>query len=199
MAESFRMIDAEVGTHPFDALEWPVVQRIIHASGDVELARAVHFQGPAAQAGVQALQAGVPIVCDVRMVAVGIRQALLAQLGIALHCFIDAPDVQRLAPAQGRTRSYCAIQKAVAEVGPAIYVIGNAPTALLALCDSIGQGLVQPLLVVAMPVGFVSVVESKERALTLEVPVITIRGRKGGSAVATATINALLLLAQQGL
>lgn len=199
MAESFRIIDAEVGAHPFDALEWPVVQRIIHASGDVELVRAVHFHGQAARAGIQALQEGIPIVSDVRMVAVGIHKPALTQLGVALHCFIDAPEVQRLAPAQGRTRSYCAMQKAVAEVGTAIYVIGNAPTALLALCDSVRQGLVRPRLVVAMPVGFVSVVESKECALSLDVPVITIHGRKGGSAVATATINALLLLAQQGL
>ena len=199
MAESFRIIDAEIGAHPFDAVEWPVVQRIIHASGDVELVHAVHFHGQAARAGVRALQEGIPIVSDVRMVAVGIRQPALAQLGIAVHCFIDAPEVQRLAQAQGRTRSYCAMQKAVADIGTAIYVIGNAPTALLALCDSVRQGLVRPRLVVAMPVGFVSVVESKACALTLDVPVITIRGRKGGSAVATATINALLLMAQQGL
>jgi precorrin-8X/cobalt-precorrin-8 methylmutase len=199
MAESFRIINREVGEHAFDAVEWPVVQRIIHASGDLELVRAVHFHRQAAQAGVQALQEGVPIVSDVRMVAVGMRQQALAALGIALHCFIDHPEVRRLAPAQGRTRSYCAMQKAVADVGTAVYVIGNAPTALLALCDSVRQGLVRPRLVVAMPVGFVSVVESKEEALALDVPVITIRGRKGGSAVATATINALLLVAQQGL
>jgi len=199
MAESFRIINAEVGPHAFDAVEWPVVQRIIHASGDLELAQAVHFHGQAAHAGVRALQEGIPIVSDVRMVAVGIRQSVLAELGSAMHCFIDAPDVQRLAHAQGRTRSYCAMQKAVAEVGTAIYVIGNAPTALLALCESVRQNLVRPRLIVAMPVGFVSVVESKEQALALDVPVITVRGRKGGSAVATATVNALLLMAQQGL
>jgi precorrin-8X/cobalt-precorrin-8 methylmutase len=199
LAESFRIIAAEVGEHAFDAVEWPVVRRIIHASGDLELVRLVHFQRQAARAGVRALQEGVAIVSDVRMVAVGIRQQALTELGIALHCFIDAPEVQRLAQAQGRTRSYCAMHKAIAEVGTAVYVIGNAPTALQALCDSVRQGLVRPRLVVAMPVGFVSVVESKEEALTLDVPVITIRGRKGGSAVATATINALLLMAQQGL
>jgi precorrin-8X/cobalt-precorrin-8 methylmutase len=198
LVESFRIIDAEIERHTFDAMEWPIVRRMIHASGDLELVRAVYFQRQAARAGVQALQEGVPIVSDVRMVAVGIRQPALAELGIALHCFIDAPDVRHLAQQQGRTRSYCAMQKAVAEVGEAVYVIGNAPTALLALCDSIRQGDVRPRLVVAMPVGFVSVVESKEQALRLDVPVITVRGRKGGSAVATAAINALLLMAQQG-
>lgn len=198
LTESFNIIDAEVGPHAFDAVEWPVVQRIIHASGDLELVHAVYFHRNAARAGVRALHEGVPMVCDVRMVAVGIRQQALAELGVALHCFIDAPEVQHQARALGRTRSYCAMQKAVADIGTAIYVIGNAPTALLALCESVRQGLVRPRLVVAMPVGFVSVVESKEHALTLDVPVITIRGRKGGSAAATATVNALLLLAQQG-
>jgi precorrin-8X/cobalt-precorrin-8 methylmutase len=196
MTESFRIIDAEVGVHPFEALQWPVVRRIIHASGDLELARLTHFQHDAARAGVRALQTGLPIVTDVRMVASGIRQPELQALGVTLHCFIDAPDVARLAQETGRTRSFCAMQKAVAEVGTAVYVIGNAPTALLALCTCVQQGLVTPALVVAMPVGFVSVVESKEQALRLACPVITVRGRKGGSAMAAATVNALLLMAQ---
>jgi len=197
MAESFCIIDAEIGEHPFDTLEWQVVRRIIHASGDLELARLTHFQRDAACAGVQALRMALPIVTDVRMVASGIRQPELQALGITLHCFIDAPDVARVAQETGHTRSFCAMQKAVAEVGTAVYVIGNAPTALLALCTCVQQGLVTPSLVVAMPVGFVSVVESKEQALTLACPVITVRGRKGGSAVAAATVNALLLMARQ--
>ncbi|MBM3226295.1 MAG: precorrin-8X methylmutase [Candidatus Tectomicrobia bacterium] len=196
--ESFRMIEAEVGPHPFDALEWPIVRRMIHASGDLEYTRLVHFHRDAARAGVQALQAGAPLVTDVRMVASGIQRAVLEQLGSTVHCFIDAPDVARMAQEQRTTRSACAMQKAVAEVGPAVYVIGNAPTALLTLCALTQQGHVQPPVILAMPVGFVAVVESKEQALTLDVPVITVRGRKGGSAVATATVNALLLLAQQG-
>jgi precorrin-8X/cobalt-precorrin-8 methylmutase len=199
MAESFRIIDAEVDPSPFDAVEWQVVRRIIHASGDLEFARLVHFQHAAAHAGVQALQAGLPIFTDVRMVASGIQRPALEKLGITLYCFIDAPEVARMAQEQGTTRSACAMHKAVTEVGRAVYVIGNAPTALLTLCACVRQGLVQPGLIVAMPVGFVAVVESKEQALTLGTPVITVRGRKGGSAVATATVNALLLMAQQGL
>ncbi|HEY7494939.1 MAG TPA: precorrin-8X methylmutase [Candidatus Tectomicrobia bacterium] len=198
MAESFRIIEAEVGAHAFDAVEWQVVRRIVHASGDLEFARLTQFLRHAAQAGVQALLDGAPIVTDVRMVASGIQQPTRQVLGVALHCYIDDPEVARLAQAQGKTRSTCAMQKAVAEVGPAVYVIGNAPTALLTLCTYVRQGLVQPRLIVAMPVGFVCVVESKEQALTLDTPVITVHGRKGGSAVATATVNALLLMAQQG-
>lgn len=199
MSESFRMIEAEAGRHAFDAVAWPVVRRIIHASGDLEMLHLTHFHKDAARAGVQALQAGLPIVTDVRMVAAGIQQRVLQALGVQLHCFIDAPDVADMAKAQGTTRSACAMQKAIAEVGQAVYVIGNAPTALLTLCASVRAGQVQPPVIVAMPVGFVAVVESKEQALTLDIPVITVQGRKGGSAVATATINALLILAQQGL
>jgi len=196
-AASFRIIDAEVGAHTFDALQWQVVRRLIHTSGDFDFARLTSFHGDAVRAGVRALQHGLPLVTDVRMVAAGIRQPALQALGVALHCFIDAPDVAQLAQETGRTRSFCAMQKAVEEVGTALYVIGNAPTALLALSACVRQGLVMPALVVAMPVGFVSVVESKEQALALACPVITVRGRKGGSAVAAATVNALLLMAQQ--
>ena len=96
MAESFRIIDAEVGVHPFEALEWQVVRRIIHASGDLELARLTHFQRDAAHAGVQPLQAGVPMVTDVSMVASRIRQPELQAIGVTLHCVIDAPDVAKI-------------------------------------------------------------------------------------------------------
>ena len=91
------------------------------------------------------------------------------------------------------------MERAIAAVGEAVYVVGNAPTALLALCAAVRRGTVRPRLVVAMPVGFVAVAESKEEALALGVPVLAVRGRKGGSAVAAAAVNALLLLAQEGL
>src|SRR5437588_13119748 len=116
MTASFRIIDAEVGPHPFDAVEWQVVRRIVHASGDLEFARLVYFQHAAARAGVQALQAGLPIVTDVRMVASGIQRPVLKKLGLTLHCFIDAPEVAGMAQEQGTTRSACAMHKAVTEV-----------------------------------------------------------------------------------
>jgi precorrin-8X/cobalt-precorrin-8 methylmutase len=198
LAESFRIIEAEVGPHPFSEAEWPVVRRIIHASGDLELARFVEFRHDAVRAGALALRQGVPIVTDVRMVASGINKQAVEALGVPLHCFIDDPAVARQAAERGSTRSFWALEKAVAEVKEAVYVIGNAPTALLALCAAVRRGAVRPRLVVAMPVGFVSVVESKDLALSLGVPCIAVRGRKGGSAVAAATVNALLLLAAEG-
>jgi precorrin-8X/cobalt-precorrin-8 methylmutase len=198
LAESFRIIEAEVGPHFFDAAEWPIVRRMIHASGDVDLVRDVVFSDGAVAAGVAALRQGTPIVTDVRMVAAGIHRPSLEALGVALHCFIDDVEVVRLAETRGTTRSWCALEKAISSVGEAIYVFGNAPTALLALCSGVRCSGVRPRLVVAMPVGFVAVSESKEQALGLGVPVMAVRGRKGGSAVAAAAVNALLLLAREG-
>jgi precorrin-8X/cobalt-precorrin-8 methylmutase len=197
LAESFRIIDAETGAHSFGPIEWPVVRRMIHASGDLELAHLVHFSSGAALAGVQAFQEGAPIVTDVRMVATGIQGPLREALGVGLYCFLDAPGVSREAEARGLTRCASAMEHAVATLPEAIYVVGNAPTALCVLCTAVRRGAALPRLVIAMPVGFVGVIESKEEALALPVPVVAVRGRRGGSAVAAAAVNALLLLARE--
>jgi precorrin-8X/cobalt-precorrin-8 methylmutase len=195
--ESFRIIEREIGEHGFAAAEWQVIRRMIHASGDMELARLVWFRNDSVAAGVQALRQGRPIVTDVRMVAAGLNKMVLEALHVRVHCFLDDPEVERRAAEEGRTRSACAMEKAMATLPRAIYVVGNAPTALLALCDGIRRGAVQPHLVVAAPVGFVAVEESKQQAFALDVPLIGVRGRKGGSAVAAAAVNALLLMAAE--
>jgi precorrin-8X/cobalt-precorrin-8 methylmutase len=193
--ESFRIIDAEAGVHGFAPNEWAVVRRMIHACGDLEIARAVHFQHDAVAAGIAAVRAGVPIVTDVRMVATGLKSDALRELGTAVHCFIDDAEVARAAPARRLTRSYCAMEMAANRVGEAIYAIGNAPTAIFALADALRGGAPRPRLLLAIPVGFVDVIESKDLALSLGLPTITVRGRKGGSAMTAAALNALLLLA----
>jgi precorrin-8X/cobalt-precorrin-8 methylmutase len=197
-AESFRIIEEEVGEHSFDDLEWPIVRRVIHALGDVEVARSTHFTRDAARVGVRALRRGAAIVTDVAMVAAGIDRQAAASLGIPVRCFIGDADVRAMADARRSTRSACAMEKATAQVGEAVYVVGNAPTALLALCDAVLGQRVRPHLVIAMPVGFVWAVESKERALALPgTPVVALRGRKGGSAAAAAAVNAMLELASR--
>src|SRR5688572_27588330 len=108
LRESFRIIDSEVGAHSFGSLEWPIVRRMIHACGDIEIAKAACFTHDAAAAGVAALRRATPIVTDVRMVAAGIKRDLV---DVCLHCFIDDPDVQREARATGRTRSHWAMVK----------------------------------------------------------------------------------------
>ena len=195
LAESFRIIDAEVGAHPFGPLEWPIVRRMIHASGDLELIHLVHFSAEAVAAGIAALQEGVPLVTDVRMVAAGIQGPLREALGVEMHCFLDTADETNRTE---MTRCARAMRHAVESLPKAIYVVGNAPTALSVLCAAVRTGTARPRLVIAMPVGFVGVVESKEEALALPIPVIAVRGRRGGSAVAAAAVNALLLLAQEG-
>ena len=197
LVESFRIIDAEIGPHSFGPREWPVVRRVIHASGDLELGRLVYFSPGAAAAGVRAFQEGVPIITDVRMVAAGIQGPLRESLGVGLHCFLDATGVSPEAEVRGSTRCAWAMEQAIAALPEAVYVVGNAPTALSALCAAVRRGSARPRLVIAMPVGFVGVLESKAEALTLPVPVIAVRGRRGGSAVATAAVNALLLLARE--
>lgn len=200
LAESFRIIEAETGPHSFGPQEWPVVRRIIHASGDLEMSRLVSFSPGAAAAGVEAFQQGVPIVTDVRMVAAGIQAPLRESLGVGLHCFLDAAEVSRRAGSvndrSGTTRCASAMQHALATLPEAVYVVGNAPTALSVLCAAVRRGVARPRLVIAMPVGFVGVIESKEEAVALPMPVIAVRGRRGGSAVAAAAVNALLLLAR---
>ena len=198
LAESFRIIDAEAGAQPFDAAEWAVVRRMIHACGDVGLARDTAFHPGAVAAGVRALREKAPLVTDVRMVAAGIHRPSLEALGVSPHCYIDDPEAARQAERRGTTRSRCAMEMAVTLYPEAIFVIGNAPTALLALCEAVRRGTARPRLIVAMPVGFVSVAESKEEALALGVPVLAVRDRKGGSAVAAAAVNALLRLALEG-
>lgn len=170
---------------------------MIHASGDLELAHLVCFRHNAVVAGVQALRQGAPVVTDVRMVAAGLNKTALESLHVDVHCFIDDPEVARRAAEEGRTRSACAMEKAMAAMKQAVYVVGNAPTALLALCDGTRRGAVCPHLAITAPVGFVAVEESKEQAFALDVPLIGVRGRKGGSAVAAAAMNALLLMAAE--
>jgi precorrin-8X/cobalt-precorrin-8 methylmutase len=198
LAESFRIIEREVGAHAFAAGEWPVVRRMIHASGDLELLHAVRFHNDPVPAALRALSRQVPIVTDVTMVLAGIHQASATGLQIPLHCFLNDPGMAQKAQQSGMTRSACGLEHAIAQVKEAIYVIGNAPTALVALCAAVREERVRPALIVAMPVGFVAVAESKVEALRLNVPVITVVGRKGGSAIAAAVVNALLGLALQG-
>jgi precorrin-8X/cobalt-precorrin-8 methylmutase len=131
------------------------------------------------------------------MVAAGIQTRLRSSLQIEMHCFLNDADVAAQASAQGITRSALALKRAISQFPEAIYVIGNAPTALAELTASVKRGAATPRLIVAMPVGFVGVVESKEEAMRLEVPVIAVRGRRGGSAIAAAAVNALLTLAQE--
>jgi len=196
-AKSFSIITEELGEHPFTDSEFPVVQRVIHASADFDLGRSLVFHGDAVAAGVAAIRAGHAVVADVQMVQSGISKPRLAQFGCEVHVHISDPDVAAKAKQRNTTRAIVSVQKAAAEHPGAIYAIGNAPTALLELIRLVRCGEAHPSLIVGVPVGFVSAAESKEELLSLDVPFITNRGRKGGSAVAVAIVNALSLMAAE--
>lgn len=197
--QSFAIIDAEVGPHPYSAREWPVVRRAIHATADFEFARGsgLIFHPRAIEAGLQAIRAGKPVIADVDMVRVGINMARLGRYGGTVHCFISDPDVIEEAKRQGTTRAVISMRKAAPLMDGSIVVNGNAPTALLEVVRMVKDGQVKPGLIVGIAVGFVSAPESKEALRALDVPYITNPGRKGGSTVAIAIVNALLALAEE--
>lgn len=198
-ARSFAIIAEELGEHAFTEEQFPIVQRVIHASADFELGRSLVFHPEAVQAGIRAIREGRPVVADVQMVQVGISKPRLNRFGGDVHCYISDPDVVEEAKRLGTTRAIVSMRKAARLAEGGIVAIGNAPTALLELIRLVRAGEARPGLIVGVPVGFVSAAESKELLRTLEgTPFITNVGRKGGSPVAVAIVNALSLLAVRG-
>jgi precorrin-8X/cobalt-precorrin-8 methylmutase len=193
---SFAIIDREAGTHDFEPQEWQVVRRVIHATADFEFKRLMRFHPEALQAGVLALRSGCAVVVDVKMIAAGLSEERLAARGCAVHSFISDEDVIKQAKAANSTRAVEAMRKAyrLGLLAGAVVAVGNAPTALLEVVRLVREENARPALIVGVPVGFVSAAESKEAALTLPVPFIVARGRKGGSAIAVAILHALLAL-----
>lgn len=200
-AESFRIIDDEVGPHPWSPAQWPIVRRVIHTSADFEYARTMVISDDAVRRGVAALRAGRGIVADTTMVLAGMNKPRLQRYGTPYVCHVADPQVAREAKEQGITRSILALRRGAADPGNGIYAIGNAPTALFELLRLVREEGLRPDLVVGLPVGFVGAAESKEELLRVGeeygIPFITSRGRKGGSNVTAAVINALLILAEE--
>ena len=193
-AESFRIIERELGPTGFSAEEFAVVRRAIHATGDFSFAENLRFHPQAIAAGLAAIRAGKNILVDVNMAASGISAALLARFGGRVICRIKETETVELAKKNGTTRSDAAISRARGDnIG--IVAVGNAPTALLKAMELIDQGLFSPELVIGVPVGFVNAAESKQLLAEQAYPFITALGRKGGTPVAVAAVNALLRLA----
>jgi precorrin-8X/cobalt-precorrin-8 methylmutase len=196
-AQSFAIIEEEAGDHGFDARHWPVVRRMIHTSADFDYLASVRFHPRAVEAGIEAIRRGKRLVTDTQMVKAGIRKSIIYRFGGSVECLITEPTVGRMAEEAETTRAVAAVDAAVPMMKGGIYVIGNAPTALLRLMELIRGGEAHPALVVGLPVGFVNAVESKEALAAMDVPHITSLGRKGGSNVAASVVNALALMAAQ--
>ena len=189
---SFEIITELLGDRQLEAETEPIIKRVIHTTADFDYADNLCFSPRAAAEGIAALRDGCDIVTDTQMARAGINKTILARLGGEVRCFMSDPDVAEEAKERGVTRAAVSMERAARLENPCIFAIGNAPTALLALYDLIQSGAVAPRLIIGVPVGFVNVVESKERIMTAGAPYIVARGRKGGSNVAAAICNALL-------
>ena len=193
-AESFRIIERELGLTAFAPVEFAVVRRIIHATGDFSCAETLRFHPEAIAAGLTAIRSGRNILVAVGMAAAGVSAHLLPAFGGRVLCRVAEPETATLARANNTTRSDAAMTRATGDnIG--IIAIGNAPTALLKVMDLIERRLIAPNLVIGVPVGFVNAAESKELLAAQNDPFITALGRKGGTPVAVAAVNALLRLA----
>lgn len=193
---SFAQIDLEIGAHSFTEAEYEAVRRVIHTTADFEYKQLMRFSHLPFEAAMKAFQ-HQPIVTDVSMVAAGIGSVVAktwrSPIEIALHHSQDPLPNQMPDQTPKQTRSANGMRHCAQAYPEAVFVIGNAPTALLALCEGIAQSACRPALVIGAPVGFINVVESKQALANLAVPHILVAGRKGGSAVAAAILNALMI------
>ncbi|MGN1409899.1 MAG: precorrin-8X methylmutase [Eubacteriales bacterium] len=169
-----------------------VVKRVIHCTADFDYAVNLAFSDGAVAKALDALRRGCDIVTDTQMAKSGINKAAAAKLGCEIHCFMSDADVAEEAKKRGSTRAVVSMEKASKLEKPVIFAIGNAPTALLCLREMIDGGKIRPELVIGVPVGFVNILEAKDAIMDAGVPYIVARGRKGGSNVAAAIVNALM-------
>lgn len=190
---SFEIIESEMQNHSFSKRELEIVKRVIHTTADFEYEDLIEISEGAIDAGIRALKDGAKIYTDTNMALSGMNKRALKELNSKVECYVGLEKVFELAKEKEITRSMAGVELAAKE-DVDIFVFGNAPTALFKLRELIKEGKAKPKLIVAVPVGFVGASESKEGLDELNVPYIRVKGRKGGSTVAAAIINALLYM-----
>lgn len=188
---SMEIIESELSV-PIPPENKAVVKRVIHCTADFDYARNLVFSEGAVEKALRTLKGGCKIVTDTQMAKSGINKTAAGKLGCEVLCFMSDPDVAEIAKKRGCTRAVASMEKASRLGGPLVFAIGNAPTALLRIREMMDEGTLRPELVIGVPVGFVNVVESKEAIMETDVPYIVAKGRKGGSNVAAAIVNALM-------
>ncbi len=199
-AKSFEAIDKEVETHDFTAEQWIVVRRMLHTTANFALVDKIRFSDDAIDSAVSALERGCAIFTDSNMIRTGISAARLRAVHAGyskddIVCHVADRDVAGESKSNGLPRSIYAVRKAREMLNGGIAVFGNAPTALMELSRMIVEDGIKPAAVIAMPVGFVHVVESKEELMSLPVPYIAVTGRLGGSPLAVSVIHSLCAIA----
>ena len=189
---SFEIISSELGETDLNEKELLVLKRVIHTTADFDYKKNLVFKNNPVEKGIEALKNGCVIVTDTNMALAGINKPSLKKGENSAVCYIGDEDVALAAKEKGVTRAQIAVEKAARLNEPVIFAIGNAPTALIKIDELINKGELNPILIIACPVGFVNVVESKELILNHNIPSITALGRKGGSNVAAAIVNAMI-------
>ena len=202
--ESFDIIDNLVDLGNIPETSRPIIRRVIHATGDTDYADNLIISPVAVEAAVNAIVTGKTIVTDVNMVKAGINAKVIDRFGGKIICRIADEVVAQKAKESNKTRAITSMQESLSDISGGIVVIGNAPTAVFSIIDLIRREGVVPALVIAVPVGFVKAAESKEALMTfldnkrdIQIPYIVNIGRKGGSAVAVAIVNALINIAKE--
>lgn len=189
---SFEMITEILGENQPDPAVAHIVKRVIHTTADFDYAENLYISPNAEASFAEAVRNGAVIITDTKMALSGISKPALAKFGAEVQCFISDPDVAAEAKEREITRAAVCMEKAAQLNRPLVFALGNAPTALVRVCELIQEGTLKPALVIGVPVGFVNVIESKEMLMETDVPKIVARGRKGGSNVAAAICNAML-------
>ena len=192
---SFEIIESELSTDIPEDIK-PVVKRVIHTTADFYYEKNLVFSPDASKNIINAIRNGSDIVTDTNMARAGINKKAAEKFSVNTYCYMADSDVAELALKNGTTRAVASVDKAAELNKNCIYAVGNAPTALIRLYELIKDGKIKPAAIIAVPVGFVNVVEAKELILSLkDVPFIVAKGRKGGSTVAASIINAYLYIA----
>ena len=187
--ESMKLIQEAIGEYSGPHENLPVIKRVIHATADFDFLHTLYFSDNAVSLAREALRSGSPLITDTNMLAAGISK----RYGVNIVCHVSDEAVRSEALSRKITRAIVNIEHSVRKYPSAIYAIGNAPTALVRLCELIREGKASPALVIGVPVGFVNVIEAKNMLASLtHIPRIIAHGRKGGSTVACAIVNALL-------
>ena len=193
-ARSFEIITQELGDRQLDPLQAPVIKRCIHTTADFSYADNLCFSTNVIKIAKEAIEQGCTFVTDTNMAYAGINKRKLAEYGCDIHCYMADEDVAKEAKQRHVTRAIVSMERAARLPGKVAFVIGNAPTALIHLYEMIENKEISPAFIIGAPVGFVNVVQSKELIMQTQVPYIVARGRKGGSNVAAAIVNALLYM-----
>ena len=194
--KSMEIIEKEMGEVTCSFEQKQIIKRVIHTTVDVDFGKSLIFHPQAVEAGIEAIKSGKKIITDVHMVKAGIRTYDLTKFGNEILCFFDK---EKKEPNQENIpRAVLAMRKAKSYLTDSIIAIGNAPTALFEVIDMVKSKRAKPLLIIGIPVGFVGASESKEELRQLDIPYITNKGRRGGSTVACAILNALIKLVNNG-